>query len=241
MFFLGYFLILAVDRVAAQKFHMKYNTKVSDDTKALTHEDVVKANANTNTADAGVEMQPIASDAQAKTDGTQQTAVHVSKTAAIILVLAIGVHALFEGIALGLQKEIEEVGQLGAGIIIHKSAAAASLGGAFTRTGYTLKQIILFIVLFALTTPIGILIGMAITESNALIDTIFMGLSGGTFIYVACSEIIVAEFNKGIHNWIKMILVLLGGAVITFMWFFGEHHHHGEEGHGAHAGHHLLM
>ena len=83
---------------------------------------------------------------------------------------------------------------------------------------------------------------MAITESNALIDTIFMGLSGGTFIYVACSEIIVAEFDKGIHNWIKMILVLLGGAVITFMWFFGEHHHHGE-GHGAHAGHddHLLM
>ena len=167
----------------------------------------------------------------------------MSKTAAIILVLAIGVHALFEGIAFGLQTTIEKAGQLAAGIIIHKSAAAVSLGGAFTRTGYTFKQIFMFLFIFSLTTPIGILIGMAITESNALVDTIFMGLSGGTFIYVACSEIIVAEFDKGIHNWIKMILVFIGGLIITILWFFGEHHHHGEEGHGAHAGHddHLLM
>ena len=78
---------------------MKYATaKVVDDTKALTSEDVVKANANTNNAADGIEMQPVA----AKVDQKQQTSVHVSKTAAIILILAIGVHALFEGIAFGL-------------------------------------------------------------------------------------------------------------------------------------------
>ena len=83
---------------------------------------------------------------------------------------------------------------------------------------------------------------MAITDSNKLVDTTFMSLSGGTFIYVACSEIIVAEFDKGKHNWIKMLLVFLGGAIITILWFFGEHNH-GGEGHGGHEGHddHLLM
>jgi len=98
--------------------------------------------------------------------------------------------------------------------------------------------------IFALTTPIGILIGMAITESDKLVDTTFMSLSGGTFIYVACSEIIVAEFDKGKHNWIKMLLVLLGGVIITVLWFFGGHNHgHGGEDHGGHGGHddHLLM
>ena len=114
-----------------------------------------------------------------------------------MLVLAIGVHAFFEGMAFGLQKEIDEAGQLAAGILLHKSAAAVSLGGAFTRTGYTTKQIILFIVLFALTTPLGIIVGMLINHSSAIVDTIFMALSGGTFIYVACSEIIVAELDKG--------------------------------------------
>ena len=41
---------------------------------------------------------------QAKTSET------VSKTSAIILVLAIGVHALFEGIAFGLQDSIDKAG-----------------------------------------------------------------------------------------------------------------------------------
>ena len=36
--------------------------------------------------------------------------VTVSKTSAIILVLALGVHSLFEGIAFGLITEVEEAG-----------------------------------------------------------------------------------------------------------------------------------
>ena len=52
---------------------------------------------------------------------------------------------------------------------------------------------------------------MQIAESNALVDVTFLGLSGGTFIYVACSEIITAEFDKGHYQWAKMLLVLLGG------------------------------
>ena len=49
---------------------MKYaTTKVVDDTKALTSEDVVKANANTNNAADGIEMQPVAAtDGAAKAD-----------------------------------------------------------------------------------------------------------------------------------------------------------------------------
>ena len=110
-----------------------------------------------------------------------------------------------------------------------------SLGGAFARTGFNLCQICVFLGIFALTTPIGILIGMAISESNAVIDVIFLGLSGGTFIYVACSEIITAEFDKGSYQWAKMLLVLLGGTIIAILWFFGEHHHHGgEDGHEGH-------
>ena len=74
---------------------------------------------------------------------------------------------------------------------------------------------------------------MAIADSNKLVDVTFLGLSGGTFIYVACSEIIVAEFDRGHYQWLKMLLVLLGGVVITVLWFFGGHSH-GEEGHEGH-------
>ena len=182
----------------------------------------------------GVQMAKIDTTAEAT---SKASGVSFSKTSAIILVLALGFHSVFEGIAFGLQKTIESAGQLAAGILIHKSAAAVSLGGAFANTGYTTKEIILFLAIFSLTTPVGILIGMSISESNEIIDVVFHSLSGGTFIYVACSEIIVAEFAKGNKQWIKMILVFCGALVITILWFFDEHAH--GEGCGAdpHAGH----
>ena len=48
---------------------MKYATTKVDDTKALTSEDVVKANAATNNEGGGIEMQPVAAtDGAAKAD-----------------------------------------------------------------------------------------------------------------------------------------------------------------------------
>ena len=93
----------------------------------------------------------------------------------------------------------------------------------------------MFLGLFSLTTPVGIIIGLQVAGSNVLVDVTFLGLSGGTFIYVACSEIIIAELDKGHYQWAKTLLVLLGGAIITVLWFFGEHHHHGPA--GGHEGH----
>lgn len=120
-----------------------------------------------------------------------------SKTTAIVLVLALGFHAIFEGLAFGLMTELDSAWQLALGIVIHKAPAAVSLGGAFTRSGFGMKEIFFFITLFAVMSPIGVVIGIFLTETNLLIDSIFVALSGGTFIYVACSEILIAEFDRG--------------------------------------------
>lgn len=97
----------------------------------------------------------------------------------------------------------------------------------------------MFLAIFAIVAPLGIVIGMSISDSNKLVDVTFLSLSGGTFVYVACSEIIVHEFDKGNKQWLKMLLVLLGGAIITCLWFLGGHSH-AEEGHEGHDDHRLL-
>lgn len=48
-----------------------------------------------------------------------------------------------------------------------------------------------YILIFALTAPIGIVIGINIYGTNLVVDTIFLSISGGTFVYVACTEVIV--------------------------------------------------
>jgi len=145
-------------------------------------------------------------------------AVTLSKTTGIVLTLAIGCHEFFEGIAFGLQTKIDFAAQLSVGIIIHKSCAAVALGSVFLRSGYSFCHALLFLAIFSVTAPVGIIIGLFISNSNAIVVVVFMSFSGGTFLYVACSEIIVHEFKKG-NGLLKLLTVLLGGSVITLLWF----------------------
>jgi zinc transporter ZupT len=106
--------------------------------------------------------------------------------------------------------------------MIHKTVEGISLGASFTRAGHSFKEIALFLGVFSLVSPLGIVIGLFITDADALVSLCFLGLSGGTFIYVACSEIIVHEFDKGKHAWAMTLAVLAGGIIITCVWFMGE-------------------
>ena len=128
---------------------------------------------------------------------------------------------------------------MGLGLVLHKPAAAISLGAAFARSGYSFWWIFGFVSLFASMTPIGCIVGMLAAKTSLLVDTIFVCLSAGTFIYVACSEIIVTEFEKGQLRWAKIGLVALGCILIGSLWFIGgaHDHGHGEEGHAGHDDH----
>ena len=249
-FFIGYVLVLGIDRVAAAYFHKGHSHSPARKDGTTDDIDAEATSRQTNELKEGGEIElekrqdfeknvveKKATDSGSESTEATVTSETVSKTAAIVLVIAIGFHAFFEGIAFGLLTEIEQAWQLAVGIIVHKSAAAVSLGGAFANSGYTFRQIVLFITLFATTTPLGIVIGMQLAETSQLLDTILLSISGGTFIYVACSEIIVHEFDRKGNKCVKLLLVLLGGAVITSLWFLGGHHHNHGGDHDSHEGH----
>ena len=133
--------------------------------------------------------------------------------------LAFGCHELFEGIAFGLLKSTTVALQLAVGIVIHKSAAAISIGAAFAKTDLDLKTICIYMFCFSLTTPVGCAIGLKIEAVSDLMNVIFMSLSAGTFVYVAASEVIVHEFESSRWSGIKIILTFLGAVLIFSMWF----------------------
>ena len=87
-------------------------------------------------------------------------------------------------------------------------------------------MIALILTIFAFTAPTGIVIGMLLEKTSRIVDVIFLSISGGTFIYVACSEIIVNEFARGGHKAAKVLCVCLGIAVICMLWFLEGPHNH---------------
>ena len=85
------------------------------------------------------------------------------------------------------------------------------------------------IFLFSILTPIGGIAGLIFADTSIIVDTVFMAIAGGTFIYVSCSEMVVQEFDKGGYTWLKMLLVVLGGATITCLHFLPHTHSHNPE------------
>lgn len=122
-FFLGYVFILGIDRVAAKAYHMdhghdeKKDVSINADTlnKSMKQQDrdtemkaIESGSARGKAIGTIVSNNISETKVGSETGGEQVTTV--SKTAAIILVLALGAHAFFEGIAFGLTPEISSAG-----------------------------------------------------------------------------------------------------------------------------------
>lgn len=51
-----------------------------------------------------------------------------------VLMIALSVHSIFEGLALGLQKDMNNVISMLVAILVHKGAASSSLGISLVKT-----------------------------------------------------------------------------------------------------------
>ena len=142
-----------------------------------------------------------------------------------LLMIALAFHAIFEGIALGLGSDFTKVAQLGLAICLHKWAESLSLGISLSKNFKGMPGYIAgLLFLFAMASPIGIGFGIILGEMDKVVEITFASIAGGTFIYVACSEVIIEEFTVPVYKWIKLLMFLLGGAMIMVMGMLGGPH-----------------
>jgi zinc transporter 1/2/3 len=139
--------------------------------------------------------------------------------------IALGFHSIFEGIALGMTKKLTPFINLMIGVAIHHAVACISLGVQFGQHKTKSKKAVFFIFFFlSLIESTGIGIGIGIENAPILVTSIVMSLAGGTFIYIACSEILIHEFADPKHRYWKFLACMIGCASITVLWFLHEEH-----------------
>lgn len=73
--------------------------------------------------------------------------------------MAMSIHACFAGIALGMQSQVMSFWGIYITIMAHKWAEAMTIGISFAKANATIKNSIIMIMLSALATPVGILLG----------------------------------------------------------------------------------
>lgn len=151
-----------------------------------------------------------------------------------MLLISLGVHSLFEGLALGLQTSSSTLFRLAIGVALHELLMAFALGVSVSRIRLPIVTACKLAFVFSATIPVGQVLGLLIGhyQSNATvaISATLQGLAAGTFIHVTFMEIIPTEFNEKGCRLLKVFSLGLGFMLLllcsVLMENFNEAHSH---------------
>ena len=163
---------------------------------------------------------------QINKNNNEELTLKKKKLSAFILLLSLSIHGLFECLALGIQTVYKKTLFLFIALMIHIWAEAFALGILFVKAKFSKKFFYLIIILFSIVGPVGVGIGIVLAETaGELVEGIFLSISTGTFLYVACSEVIIEEFSTPEKRYIKFGLYLVGcvfAAGLSLLEYFFE-------------------
>jgi len=227
---LGFFMIYFIEEFV----HSTCDRKISaehceeeDHTKAVQVHKAFSARKRSCAAtENGEKIEEVSSDESHHQDSSlHQDLLATEKKAAstvrdFLTVLALSLHAVFEGLAVGLGSSTTEVWTLYAAVAMHKYVLSFCVGlELFTGKQNKFWINFCYILLYAIMSPIGIAIGIVVTESADDATTgILSGLAAGTLVYVAMFEIIQREKTKEkVPGLAQLLFILLGfGTILLF-------------------------
>jgi zinc transporter 1/2/3 len=134
-----------------------------------------------------------------------------------IILVAMGIHGVFSGLALGVTLNKEDLFYLFLAMLFHKWSEAFTVGISFVKSKVPERRATFLILLFSVFTPLGIFIGVLIPSTNMTLIGVCFALSAGSFLYIAFAEIILDEFSMSTYRYTKFLFYLLGIGFVTWM------------------------
>jgi len=152
-------------------------------------------------------------------------------------VLALSFHAVFEGLAVGLEEDYQGVWLLFAAVAAHKYVISFCLGVELYAVRTRLTIYILYMTVWVVMSPIGIAIGILITNHAEqgsgyyLAVGVLQALAGGTIIYVVVFEVLERERSKKVSGLAQLLFFVLGFCALMLIELLAGHDHSHEHEH----------
>ncbi|MCA8970320.1 MAG: SO_0444 family Cu/Zn efflux transporter [Planctomycetes bacterium] len=139
--------------------------------------------------------------------------------------LGLGVHAAMVGLGLGMLPEVSMA--FAFGMFAHKFGETFSLVSALRLSVQRRSWLLGLLVLFALVTPLTMLLGNAIRDSvPESFHMVVSALAAGSFLYVAVGDILPEVFHDSRDRSYKIVLLLLGTAFAALASLGHDFLHH---------------
>lgn len=160
----------------------------------------------------------------------------------LLAVMALSFHAIFEGLAVGLEMKPTNVWYLFGAVATHKFVIGFCVGVELVSSRTKLPLMLVYIGTFAAVTPIGIGIGIllsadptAIDSSGSLVATILQGMAAGTLLYVVFFEVLQKERANTKNGFWQLASILAGFLLMLILTILmGHEHSHDHTSHPPH-------
>uniref|UniRef100_A0A914LT20 Uncharacterized protein n=1 Tax=Meloidogyne incognita TaxID=6306 RepID=A0A914LT20_MELIC len=139
----------------------------------------------------------------------------------LLMVFALSLHAVFEGLSVGMMTDVNLLLQVFFALLIHKTIVGFSLGLRLVQSRLHPPTVVLCCAVFSLQVCIGGFTGLAVLKILSgsplifLISGILQATACGTFLYVTAFEILPHELNNDSNIPQKMLSIVLGFALIS--------------------------
>uniref|UniRef100_A0A182R199 Uncharacterized protein n=1 Tax=Anopheles farauti TaxID=69004 RepID=A0A182R199_9DIPT len=118
----------------------------------------------------------------------------------LLIVLALSIHELFEGLAVGLERSPSAVWLLFGAVASHKFVIAFCVAFELLVASVRFRIAVAYIFVYSVVSPIGIGIGIGLSSVSSdtnqtieVVSVILQGLASGTLIYVIFFEILAKD------------------------------------------------
>lgn len=136
---------------------------------------------------------------------------------------AMTLHSLLDGfnIAVGFASGSMAGVNVALGVILHKFADGITLVSLLLHAGRSPRQALKFSLLLAAATPLGALVAAPLIQNlPAGAEAFALGLSGGSFLYIAMADIL-PRLHKA-YDRLTPVVFPLGFATVFLMRYLGE-------------------
>lgn len=161
----------------------------------------------------------------------------------VLLLCAMSVHSVFEGLAVGLQPTTQRTVALFTAILLHKIIIAIGIGvnlatnlnepsafvGQSSQSRFLCCHLFMYqsigTLILACSSPFGVLVGCGLMQQKqsavlTMSTAVLQGLACGTFFYVVFCELLPVEFKDGVKDRMGKYFFLLLGFILVALYAF---------------------
>lgn len=150
----------------------------------------------------------------------------------VFVVLALSMHAIFEGLAIGLQNSKADIWYLFIAVSVHSATILFCMGLELLLARTKTRFIFVQMLILALSSPVGVTLGLLFTikinmepKAKSTAVVLLEGFSAGAILYITFFEVLNREKERRVYRLYRAVCILGGFGLMAFLQYLEFYHY----------------